>query len=149
MTLDTLIQILDPVDPHEVFRTCGGFVGVSGEHAVDEGDWTWGAEPETDIRSVRTRPNQGLPARVEVLYRPGAPLRAPGQTGEGIEESVEPCHAAVAFQSSGDERRVAVHVDLVTRLGAWLDERAVRWSWKCDGTVYGGADKYARLSELR
>lgn len=150
MSLDTIVQILDPVDPHEVFQVCGGFVGVTGEHAVYDGEGTWGAVPESGIRAVRTRPNQGLPACVEVLYRIGAPLRIEGQTGGGIEEMVDPCHAAVNFQSTGDSRRAAVHVDLVTRLGSWLDARSVRWSWKNEyyGTVHGGADKYVRLSEL-
>ncbi len=126
--LDTQVHVLDPVDPQQVFQACCTLVGVTEQHLVEDEEAFYEAEPESGVRELRTKPNQGLPAWVHVYYRPGAPLRAEGQCVTAtVEESFAPCHLAATFSSNGGT--VEQHVDLLTRLASWLDERSLRWSW--------------------
>ena len=125
--------------------------------------------------SIGNHLGQGLPAILEMAYRRGAPLRTPEQSAEhdvsicnlpgvawysaqegdcdGHHPYSPACWAEVSFETSytydDAQGRTcgALHGDLVTGLGRWLDAKGVRWSWQNEytGEVHTGYDRLVDL----
>ncbi|MET7776294.1 hypothetical protein ABZU94_10545 [Streptomyces mirabilis] len=180
MTLDTRIYVLDKADPQETFRFCRDLLGatdrhvsydrqdvsyVNGQRLIEPGSpWTLGNELD-----------QGLPALLDISYRPDAPLRTPEQAAEHDEDicnlpgrdwydaEAGPCDGTHAFNRAcwltvsfdtaygySDTRGYGcgdLHAEYVAKLGQWLDERGVRWEWMNEftGEIHSG---YTRLIDL-
>lgn len=118
MTLSTKIYVHDPVGIREVFVTCNRLIGA------DEGTRFTHAGPV-----LRNDPGQGLCAWLWITENlEGVPLTVDFDTAYGYHGPEGGC---------GD-----LHVRLVRQLGAWLDERGVRWSWLNEFTdeVFQGTD---------
>lgn len=179
MTLDTRIYVLDQVDPHETFRFCRDLLGATGRHVwYDRQDTTW-RKGESFVEpgnpwTVGNELGQGLPALLDISYRPGAPLRTAEQVAAHDEDCNLPensiyveewgpcdgdhryrraCWLEVSFDTAygyRDERGYGcgdLHAEYVAKLGQWLDERGIRWEWQNEftGEIHTG---YSELIQL-
>lgn len=181
MTLDTRVYVLDKVDPHETFRFCRSLLGATDRHVwYDKQDATWLKgqrliEPSNPW-TIGNELGQGLPALLDISYRPDGPLRTPEQAAEHDEDicnlperswyDVEagPCDAAhpwtracwleVSFDTAygyRDDRGYGcgdLHAEYVSRLGQWLDERSVHWEWMNEftGEIHTGYSELVQLA---
>lgn len=173
MTLSTNIYVLDPVDVLELFRFAQGLLAKYDDRSgwSDSGrqEWTdqdrcsiWG-EPGT--RTIANRIGQGLPAILEIAYRPEAPLRTAEQAAACSADCDDPCDgdhyrracwADIDLDTAYGYRDIRswgcgdLHAVLVAEIGNWLDERGVRWEWRNEftGETHGGEDRYERLIDL-
>ncbi|MET8766379.1 hypothetical protein [Streptomyces sp. NPDC004658] len=181
MTLDTRIYVLDKVDPHETFRFCRELLGATDRHIwYDRQDKTW-RKGESFVEpgnpwTVGNELGQGLPALLDVSYRPDAPLRTPEQAAEhdedicnlpgvswydpeagpcdGTHSWTRACWLTVSFDTAygyRDERGYGcgdLHAEYVAKLGQWFDAKGVRWEWMNEftGEIHTG---YERLIDLQ
>lgn len=176
MTLSTNVYVLDECEPTEVFRFCQELLEKYDEQRRGPGRQKWSAEQDKTWRdgrsfvepenawSISNQIGQGLPAILDISYRPGAPLRTPQQAAEC--DDCEPdcdkdhyyraCWLDIDFDTaygySGPDGMGCgdLHARLVAQLGQWLDAKGVRWEWRNEftGDVHGGDDRYERLIEL-
>lgn len=165
MTLNTSVYVHDRADTGAIFHLCRELLGAADRHTfTDEpcgyrnGEWAM-AHP----------PGLGLPAWLMIYHRAGAFLRPDADAcdgncwtpGEGEEGEPEHFHrpamwcevtfdTGYAYRDEQGRGCGDLHACLVAALGQWLDTRGVTWSWvnEFDGAVYGGEDRYARLTEL-
>lgn len=165
MTLTTDVYVLDELAYKDVFLECNRLIGATEATRFRNGQIkTWRKGVATahpgNAWSIGNHADQGLPALLDVYYRPDAPLRG---TANGCEWYCDPgcdsehdnpaCWLEVSFDTAygyRDEqgRRCGdLHASLVADLGRWLDERGVRWRWYADtlAEVYSG---YERLPDL-
>jgi hypothetical protein len=190
MTLDSRIYVIDEAPVSELFVFCqtllgeydDGWRGPERQVSRDEQDKTWRAgesfvEPG-NAWSMANKLGQGLPAILDISYRPGVPLRTPEQAASHTEDGYcnhpandyfdanEPvcnetehrpaCWAEISLDTAygyKDERGWGcgdLHAVLISRIGQWCDERGLRWSWKNEFTsdIHGGDDRYERLIDL-
>jgi hypothetical protein len=180
MTLDTRVYALDRVDPHETFRFCRGLLGATERHvwydrqdqSYVNGEWT--VRPD-NAWTVANQLDQGLPAILDISYRPDVPLRTSEQAAEHDEDICNlpgcdwydpaegpcdgkyhsrACWLEVSFDTSygyRDQRGYGcgdLHAELVSKLGQWLDERKVRWEWRNEftGEIHTGYKDLVRLA---
>lgn len=119
MTLDTRVRIHDPLDPRDVFAHARLLIGAD---ASKRSDWSGNA--------LRMLPGQGLPGLLYVYHGPdGGPLRSDGEPDAPagfVEASLD---TAYGYRASNGATCGDLHAWFVTRLGEWLDERGVKWSW--------------------
>jgi hypothetical protein len=170
MTLSTNIYVLDQVDVTELFRFCQGLLAkYDDRHPPQQPDrqaWrdreSWRGE---GLRSLSNNIGQGLPAILDIAYRPDAPLATPEQAATCTDEC-EPdddyhyhphaCWADIDFDTAYGYKDSAgrgcgdLHALLVAEVGQWLDQRGIRWEWRNEFTsaVHGGPDRYQRLADL-
>lgn len=176
MTLSTNVYVLDPIDHREVFHFCQGMLAKYDEDRrspeqqawTDKQDETWRAgksfvEPD-NAWSIANRIGQGLPAILDISYRPNAPLRTPEQAAACYdwcdddcteEHDQQACWLDIDFDTAYGYKHNGMgcgdlHAAFVSELGQWLDARGVRWSWRNEhtGEVHGGEDRYERLIDL-
>lgn len=160
MTLSTYVYLQDPVPVDEVFEFCLELLGRPPlSPPVRTKDEVWYPKDDPDVRCRMTEPGQGLPAWLMVKYREDGPLRAepepsPNEYGEEVDYP-EPAHwVEVNFDTSysySDEYGgcSTLHARLIVKLGQWLKDRGVKWSWSNEytGEIFpGGDDKL--LAEL-
>lgn len=180
MTLDTRVYVLDAIDPHETFAKCRALIGATDRHVyTDEQTKTW-RKGESFVEpgnhwSIWNTPGQGLPALLDINYRPGCPLRTQEQADAHDEDCNIPknsgyvpewgpcdgshmyrraCWLEVSFDTAygyRDENGYGcgdLHARLVAELGRWLDERGVRWEWQNEftGEVHTGYDRLVDLA---
>jgi hypothetical protein len=173
MTLDTTVYIHNQIDAHAVFAKCRELIGATGRHTfTDKPGWA-----NDGTRFLGNDLGQGLPALLSIGYRPGGPLCTPEQSAEHDEDCnlsggdyydpAEPlcsgthprrpaCWLEVSFDTAYGYRDAHgrgcgdLHAALVARLGQWLDEQSVRWSWQNEftGEVHDGDGRYERLIDL-
>lgn len=173
MTLDTRIYALDAVPVRDLFQHCQALLTRYDEKnrtpdqqasRVDEGADQW---------TMRNMIGQGLPAILEVYYKPAGPLRTDADQSAHDEYCNMPesewwdedlpvcdgsrhriaCHVEVSFDTAygfqGPEGMGCgdLHAVLVGEVGQWLDERGVRWRWldECAGEVRDGYDSLVHL----
>lgn len=161
MTLDTRIFVHDQVEPHTVFHYCRELLGATDDHPYEDRPSTWGREPGE--WSIGNHAGIGLPALLDVRYRPNEPLRPDADAccdycdpGDDYHSHRPAMWCEVSFDTTygytdpqgrgcGD-----LHACYVAQFGQWLDERGIAWSWENEftGEVHGGADRYARLVDL-
>ncbi len=170
MTLSTNLYVLDEVDLGRLFRFCQ-------ERLTEYDDRTPKQQPEqqetadgeswqgSGVRSLRNVGGQGLPAILDITYRPGAPLWTEEQSktctsdcdpGEDYHYHPRACWLDIDFDTAYGYRDARgwgcgdLHAMLVAEVGKWLDERGVRWEWRDEftGDVHGGDQRYERLIEL-
>lgn len=170
MTLSTNVYVLDEVSPHELFRFCQTLLTKWDE--PDHRPWNRQKCSDKPTHTVWEMPGtwnicnelgQGLPAILDIKYRPGGPLRAE-QAGHD-EDCSEECSGkyhdracwldidfdtAYSARFSGGMGCGDLHAALVAEVGQWLDARGVRWEWRNEftGDVHGGDDRYERLIDL-
>lgn len=162
MRLDTCMYVHDEVKVRDLFAECRRLLGATTETWQDrdvsqyygEGVWSIG----NDI-------GQGLPALLDIKYRPHAPLRTdpdactyfcdPSDDEDPWHHHTPAMWCEVSFDTAYSYHDSyggcgALHARLLFDLGQWLDERGAAWSWvnEFDGAVYGGDDRYRKLSEL-
>lgn len=170
MTLSTNLYVLDPVDIPQLFRFCQELLTANDDRvppqqpedqvSVDKESWQGNG-----IRSLRNEIGQGLPAILDISYRPDGPLATEEQS-KACTDDCEPedeyhhhphaCFADIDFDTAYGYRDSQgrgcgdLHAVLVSEVGKWLDERGVRWEWRNEynGDVHGGEDRYARLIDL-
>ena len=170
MTLSTNVYLLSEANVHEVFHRCRRLLGCQPHHAFTDSQEREYQNGESFAKpggywTLENEPGQGLPAWLLVHYRPeGVPLRTPEAAAQHDEDCEPGCDGAyhqtacwidIDFDTSygyHDEHGGCgeLHARLVAQLGAWLDARGIRWSWKNEftGDTHGGSDKYGRLAEL-
>lgn len=163
MTLNTEVQVLTEVDPHEVFHKCRELLGATSVHPFEDKPDSWRGE---GARTIANPPGIGLPAWLICHYREDTPLRTPEQAATHDEDCEDDCdgtgwsHSPAAWMEvtmdtgygySDDEGGCgALHARLVARLGKWLDARGVEWSWTNEftGETHAGDQRYDRLPDL-
>lgn len=178
MTLSTNLYVLDEVGIPQLFRFCQELLAANDDRVPPQlADQQVSVDKETwrgnGARCMRNEIGQGLPAILDVTYRPGGPLTTEEQSKECTEDcdpadkDLDPdeeryhyhpraCYADIDFDTAygyrGSQGRGCgdLHAVLVSEVGKWLDERGVRWEWKNEynGEVHGGDDRYARLIDL-
>lgn len=164
MTLSTDVWIHDEIDVPSVFHKCRELLG-----AGDDIKWKdspgWGSDE--DRRVLMNNPGQGLDAWLMVHFRPGKPLttqEVSEQHTEDCEHWDDECHwyhptacwcsvdfdTTYGYEGPDGEGCGALHAKLLARLGVWLDEQGVTWSWTNEftGERWGGDERYARLVDL-
>ncbi len=169
MTLSTNLYVLDEVDLGQLFRFCQ-------ERLTEYDDRTPKQQPEQQetadgeswqgggVRSLRNVLGQGLPAILDITYRPGGPLwtaedaatcTSDCDPSEDYHYHPRACWFDVDLDTAYGYRDVRgwgcgdLHAMLVAEVGKWLDERGVRWEWRNEftGEVHGGDQRYERLIE--
>jgi hypothetical protein len=137
MTLDTRIYVEDRADYREVFAKCNQLIGATEQTRYRDENGT-----------IMNEPGQGLPGWLMLRYRDDAPLIAEGESlahgeycdpdcdGTGHERQ---CWLRVSLDTAysysdslggcGD-----LHARFVAALGAWLDGKGIRWSWRNEFT---------------
>lgn len=132
MTLDTHIYVHDPIGYRNVFAKANQLIGATeATHFRDE-DGT-----------IMNEPDQRLPGWLMISYSPDALYRSDDAAAAHLDISLD---TAYGYQDElggcGD-----LHARFVAALGAWLDSKGVRWSWKNEftGEIHEGAD---RLDDL-
>lgn len=162
MTLDTRIYVHTPVDVHELFREGQRLLHLC---YLDEG-----SEDRTPERqrfrdeesgwgryvgawSIFNEIGQGLPAILDVTYRPDAPLKAtaaecdrwcsdpcdresPHRPAHWCEISLDTAYSySTAIGSCTD-----LHVVLIRAFAQWLDARGASFSWQNEytGEIHDG-----------
>lgn len=169
MTLSTDVYILDEIDPGEVFQFCQGLLAKYDDRpGTHEQEWddraTW---RDDGSRLLGNKIGQGLPAILDVTYRPSAPLATQEQSEAHTEDCDDDgdscrynhptaCWLNVDFDTAygyRDKRGWGcgdLHAALVAELGAWLDGRGVDWAWRNEftGEVHSGPDRAEKLIEL-
>ena len=165
MTLNTEVIATTPCDPHEVFHVCRGLLGATDAHPfTDEpmGDRWYGA----GVWEIGNRMGIGLPALLQVRYRPGEPRRTPEESAK-CDEDCEPdcdgdhsqyrpaCWVEIHFDTAygyRDERGRGcgnLHAQLLFDLGQWFDERKIGWGWQNEFTgEWHYEDRYRALKDL-
>lgn len=175
MTLSTNIYVLDQVDPHEVFRFCQEMLGRHDEdrRGPDQQRWSdeqtsiyrdgnWAVHPDSPW-SISNDIGQGLPAILDIDYRPGAPLRTPEQAAAHDEDCDTDCSGTyhdracwldidfdTAYGYRGPEGMgcADLHAAFIGELGRWLDGQGIAWEWRNEytGEVHGGGERYTALA---
>jgi len=175
MTLSTDVYILDEVDHREVFRFCQGLLTKYDDprhmppesmQIRDEQDTTytgvpgvWEVQPGNPW-SLDNKPGQNLPAWLMSAYRPDGPLRAEaaGHDEDCDEDCTGKYHDRACWMSLDFDTTYGyrdgrgwgcgdLHAAIVGELGAWLNERGIRWEWRNEftGEVHAGHDGLAEL----
>lgn len=176
MTLSTNLYVLDKVDVPELFRFCQTLLTKYDDRPVpqkpEEQRWSDNKDAYTidGAKRISNQLGQGLPAILDITYRPDGPLTSPGQAEQctsdcepsdaddpdGYHSHPHACWADIDFDTTYGYRDRAgrgcgdLHALLVAEVGNWLDERGVRWEWRNEfsGEVHGGDERYARLVDL-
>ncbi len=178
MTLSTNLYVLGPVDIPALFRHCQELLTANDDRvppqqpeqqvSVDKEAWRGNG-----ARSMRNELGQGLPAILDITYRPDGPLTTEEQSKECTEDCdpadkpldedeeryhypPRACFADSDFDTADGYRDKLgrgcgdLHAVLVSEVGKWLDERGVRWEWRNEynGEIHGGEARYARLVDL-
>lgn len=166
MTLNTCVYVLDEISYRDVFAKCNQLIGAhEGVRFTNKQMKTWkGGVPRVEPGNpwnIGNDPGQGLCALLDIYYQPNGPLRVrdgecdawvclPGCTDEHAHRA---CWLEVHFDTSygyldSQGRRCGdLHASLVAQLGAWLDERNVRWLWQNEftGEIHEGYDRLVDL----
>lgn len=170
MTLSTNVYVLDRVNHLEVFRLCQSLLTPYDTDRRGPEQQQWSNESTSAWRGdgawcISNAIGQGLPAILDITYRPDGPLRTPEQVAE-CDEDCDPdcdkdhyrraCWLDIDFDTSygaefgGNMGCGDLHATLVAELGKWLDGRGVRWEWRNEftGEIHGGSDRFERLIDL-
>lgn len=166
MTLDTNMFVLDQVDIAELFAEGQRLLSLYDEdRRGSDRQVSYNKESNWRAAGVWTMANklgQGLPAILDVAYRPDAPLRtAEDAASHALDgdcnhpdndrwfdpeddtcaktEHRPPCWAEISLDTaygykSGGMGCGELHAMLVAQLGAWLTARGVNWKWQNEFT---------------
>jgi hypothetical protein len=174
MTLSTDIYVLDQVDVPELFRFCQGLLAQFDDRSTpqqpdqqksrDREGWR-----EDGARCMSNEIGQGLPAILDIHYRPNAALATAEQAAQCTSDCDDPeegedryhhhphaCWVNIDFDTTYGYRDSAgrgcgdLHAALVALVGKWCDERGARWEWRNEytGDIHGGETRYERLLDL-
>jgi hypothetical protein len=176
VTLSTNIYVLDECTPHELFRFCQTLLTKYDEqgrtwreqHCSDEprkAFFSTGLWSDEGRWSISNEIGQGLPAILDIEYRPGAMLWTPAQAAECDDDCDEGCDkdhyfracwlnidfdTAYSYRGPNGIGCGGLHALLVAEVGNWLDARGLAWEWRNEftGEVHGGETRYAQLLGL-
>jgi hypothetical protein len=179
VTLSTNLYVLDPVDARELFHFAQGLLTKYDDRPEPQTPdrQEWSDEKQNSAWSnpgswcIRNHIGQGLPAILDVTYRPDGPLTTE-EASQTCTEDCDPdsvesgpggyhyhphaCWADLDFDTAYSYRDSRgwgcgdLHAVLVGEIGNWLDRRGIRWEWRNEftGEVHGGDARYKRLIEL-
>lgn len=150
MTLNTHIYAHGRADHREVFAKGNQLIGAHEGIRFRDSDGT-----------IMNEPDQGLPGWLMVEYRDGAPLRTEDDAAlcdtycdpdcDGEYHDVA-CYLEISLDTAYSYKDKLggcgdMHARFVAALGAWLDGKGIRWSWKNEftGEVHDGADGLGEL----
>lgn len=159
MTLSTHVFIQAQTDPLAVFAKCNELLAAGDGIRFEDEQSKY--RPE-GVRTRRNLAGQGLNALLYMHYGTDAPIRADGDScSEDCEPDEDyhhhdPMHWIdvdfdTGYSYTGPEGGCgALHARLVFELGTWLDDQGIPWCWEneFDGAIYGGEDRYRKLTEL-
>lgn len=160
----TVIHLLTPTDPDDLYDQAANAV-----FQYDNVNWT-------DVHKVNVPVHEqpgvkmlvpiGAVTKMMVCYRPdGKPLSDEGDfllrqaacTNPDCKPSQHfPAHHmilgfsnAVGYQANGLQNCGEVHAALIYRIGGWLDDNNVKWSWASalSDDTYTGYDNLNKMSE--
>lgn len=156
MTLCTHVFVKDQVEPTEVFKVCRDLLGATEKTEAQfyfqaDGEW-----------SIGNKIAQGLPALLDIEFRPGEALRTLDDAMEHEDFCDEDCDGkwhspacwlavsfdtAYGYKTADGEGCGHLHVRYVSELGLWLDARGIAWEWTNEftGERHTG---YDRLPDL-
>lgn len=151
MTMTTVVVVVDPVNPHLLMAETVRLLGWEGR-----ADFVAPALVD-NVHSIETVQGQGLPAWVRVRYGKDGPLGLQGSEVDQIPPWSDR-HCARVVLDTGYGYRAAngagcgdLHAFLVSELGAWLEDRGVKWGWIEEGEsgliVHSSGDSTASLGE--
>jgi hypothetical protein len=154
MTLSTDVYIQGPVDLNALKYVVQATLAEFDEYGRTPDQQLWEGESDTFRNSWSTTLGQGLPARTFIHYGSDVVWRQL----DDVEEDgfVTPAHFAsidfdTAYGYRGPEGQTcsALHVQLMTRVGKWLDEQSVPWKWRDEFTgeihaAYDGFDTFGK-----
>lgn len=143
MTLNTGVYVRDRIDPMEVFAKCRDLLGATPKIEArfyferDGGEW-----------SVGNKSGQGLPALLDIEFRPGEPLRTEEQSAACDTYCDDDCdgkwHRPACWLSLSFDTTYSytdehggcghLHARLLADLGEWLASRGVSWCWQNEFT---------------
>lgn len=164
MTLDTTVVATTPCDAHDVFHKCRELLGATDAHPYKDRDLSKYYGP--GVWEVGNQIGIGLPALLEIKYRPGLEPRRDPEEARACDEDCEAdcdgqhryrpaCWVEVSFDTAYGYRDAQgrgcgdLHAQLVFDLGAWFDEREIGWGWQNEFTgEWHYEDKYAALKDL-
>ena len=173
MTLSTNLYVLGPVDVRALFHFAQGLLTKYDDRPTPQqpADQVWKDEERHAVwkdpgaRTIRNEIGQGLPAILDIDYRPGAMLRTAEQAAAHDEDCDDDCsgkyHSRACWADLDLDTTYGyrdargwgcgdLHAVLVGEIGNWLDERGIPWEWQNEFTseVHGGDDRYERLIDL-
>lgn len=170
MTLSTDIYVLGQVAVPGLFRFCQELLTkYDDRQPPQQPDQQKSSDRESwrgdGSRMLSNEIGQGLPAILDIHYRPDAALTTAEQAAactsdcdadEDYHHHPRACWANIDFDTAYGYHDTAgrgcgdLHALLVAEVGKWLDERGVRWEWRNEftGEVHGGDERYARLIDL-
>jgi hypothetical protein len=151
MPVTTSVYIHDPVDYRIVFAKCAMLIGASARTRTgDDGGMIFTTTDQGQLAWTWVEyGNDGPPLRTAAV--PHTAQHAPGCAGR----HAPACWIEAVFDAEDGYRDDhggpgALNQRLVTALGQWLDDQAVRWSWRThdDGILHDGQDGLAGLAAL-
>jgi hypothetical protein len=173
MTLSTNVYILDQLDVRELFHFTQGLLAKYDDRPEPQTpeQQRWSDDERSAIwddpgsRCIRNGIGQGLPAILDITYRPDEPLRNETDAVAHNEDCEPECKGTwhpracwadldldttYSYRDSRGWGCGDLHAVLVAEIGNWLDQREIRWEWHNEftGEVHGGEDRYARLIDL-
>lgn len=154
MTLSTDVYIQGPVDLHALRSVVQAALAEFDEYGRTPDQQLWEGESDTFRNSWSTTVGQGLPAWTFIHYGSDVAWRQPNEVDE--DGFVTPAHfaaidfdTAYGYRGENGETCSALHVQLMTRVGKWLDEQSVPWQWRDEFTgevhdAYDGFDTFGK-----
>lgn len=149
MTLSTDVYIQGPVDLVQLKRVVSEALAAFDEHSRTPEQQLWEGENDTFRNSWSTTVGQGLPAWTFIHYGSDVEWRQADDVDD--DGYFTPKHFAsidfdTAYSYQGPEGQTcsALHVQLMTRVGKWLDEQDVPWQWRDEftGKLHGAYDGF-------
>lgn len=154
MTLSTDVYIQGPVDLHALRYVVQAALAEFDEYGRTPDQQLWEGESDTFRNSWSTTVGQGLPAWTFIHYGSDVVWRQ----ADDVEDDgyVTPAHfasidfdTAYGYRGENGETCSTLHVQLMTRVGKWLDEQSVPWKWRDEFTghihdAYDGFDTFGK-----
>lgn len=157
MTLSTDVYIQGPVDLHALKYVVQAALAEFDEVGRTTEQQAWNDDSAGLSPSWSTMVGQGLPAWTYIHFAHPAAEGAWAQPEDENDEGyVTPAHfaridfdTAYGYRGENGETCSTLHVQLMTRVGKWLDEQSVPWKWRDEFTgkvhdAYDGFDTFGK-----
>lgn len=178
MTLNTSIYVVGEIDAHDAYTKANAllldYLKLEGKAPpaqitfYDKQRERWDSASKTwvpgDEWAIGNQIDQGLPALLDVEYKPHGPLRTQAESDE-CEDYCDadcdklhhdpPCWVEVSYDTAYSYRSSLggcgdLHARLVHDFGRWLEEQGVsEWGWRNEFTGEKFLEPYDRYAQLR
>jgi hypothetical protein len=152
MTLSTDVYIQGPVDLNALKYVVQAALAEFDEYGRTPDQQAWNDDSTELSPSWSTKVGQGLPAWTYIhfahLAAEGAWVQPDDETDDGY---FTPKHfaridfdTAYGYRGENGETCSTLHVQLMTRVGKWLDEQSVPWKWRDEftGKIHAAYDSF-------